>query len=302
MVLLFLGLVLLAISLALQSSSSSPSLNQFSRIGRFLGIGLIVVGLLNACLVQISPGTVGVQTLFGKVQPGILTEGLNVVNPLVEVVQFDIKTQNYTMSGVHDESQRMGDDAIRVLSSDGLEVVIDLTVLFRVIPEEAPNILRNIGEGYRDVIVRPIVRTKIRDYAAYYDAVSLYSSKRDEFQRRLSDAIEKDFKGRGLVLEQVLIRNINLPPSVKAAIEAKINAEQEAQKMKFILEKERQEAERKRVEAQGIADYQRILTASLTDKLLQYEQIKVQRELATSPNAKVVILSGGKTPPILINQ
>ncbi len=302
MVLVFLGLIILAISLTLRRPVPGSPFGQFARIGRFVGFGLIVLGLLSACFVQISPGTVGVQTLFGKVQPGILTEGLNVVNPLVEVIHFDIRTQNYTMSGVHDESQRMGDDAIRVLSSDGLEVVIDLTVLFRVVPEKAPDILRTIGQGYRDVIVRPLVRTKIRDYAAYYDAVSLYSTKRDEFQQRLSDAIEKDFKERGLILEQVLIRNINLPPSVKAAIEAKINAEQEAQKMKFILDKERQEAERKRVEAQGIADYQRILTASLTDKLLQYEQIKVQRELAASPNAKIVIMGSGKTAPILINQ
>ncbi len=302
MVLVFLGLIILAISLTIRRPAPGSPFGQFGRIGRFVGFGLIVLGLLSACFVQISPGTVGVQTLFGKVQPGILTEGLNLVNPLVEVIHFDIRTQNYTMSGVHDESQRMGDDAIRVLSSDGLEVVIDLTALFRVVPEKAPDILRTIGQGYRDVIVRPLVRTKIRDYAAYYDAVSLYSTKRDEFQQRLSDAIEKDFKERGLILEQVLIRNINLPPSVKAAIEAKINAEQEAQKMKFILDKERQEAERKRVEAQGIADYQRILTASLTDKLLQYEQIKVQRELAASPNAKIVIMGSGKTAPILINQ
>ncbi len=302
MVLVFIGLILLAISLAMGRPSAPSPFGNFGRMGRFIGLGLIVLGLLSACFVQIPPGTVGVQTLFGKVQPAILTEGLNVINPLIEVTQFDIKTQNYTMSGVHDESQRMGDDAIRVLSSDGLEVVIDLTVLFRIVPEQAPNILRSIGREYRDIIVRPLVRTKIRDYAAYYDAVSLYSTKRDEFQQRLSDAIEKDFKERGLVLEQVLIRNINLPPSVKAAIEAKINAEQEAQKMRFILEKERQEAERKRVEAQGIADYQRILTASLTDKLLQYEQIKVQKELAASPNAKIVILGNDKTPPILINQ
>jgi len=302
MALVFIGLIILAIALATGRTASHSPFGSLSRIGRFIGAGLVVLGLLSACFVQISPGTVGVQTLFGKVQPGTLAEGLNVINPLVEVVTFDIKTQNYTMSGVHDEGQRMGDDAIRVLSSDGLEVVIDMTVLFRIVPEEAPNILRTIGQGYRDVIVRPLVRTKIRDYAAYYDAVSLYSTKRDEFQQRLSDAIEKDFKERGLILEQVLIRNINLPPSVKAAIEAKINAEQEAQKMKFVLDKERQEAERKRVEAQGIADYQRILTASLTDKLLQYEQIKVQRELAASPNAKIVIMGSGKTAPILINQ
>jgi regulator of protease activity HflC (stomatin/prohibitin superfamily) len=181
-------------------------------------------------------------------------------------------------------------------------VTIDLTILFRVTPDKAPEILRTIGEGYKDVIVRPLTRTKIRDFAAYYDAVSLYSTKRDEFQSRLFKAIEAEFSMRGLVLEQVLIRNINLPASVKEAIESKINAEQESQKMRFVLDKEKQEADRKRVEAQGIADYQHILTSSLTDKLLQYEQIKAQKELANSPNAKVIIMNGRGNAPILLGQ
>jgi len=300
MFLAFLGLFILIFAASI--GKANPNLGSFGRIGRFIGIALIGLGILTACFVQISPGSVGVQTLFGKVQLGVLTEGLNVVNPLVEVNLFDVRTQNYTMSATREEGERMADDAIRVLSADGLEVEIDLTVLFRLIPEKAPEVLRTIGKDYRDVIVRPLVRTKIRDFAAYYDAVSLYSIKRDEFQTRLSTAIEKEFKDRGLVFEQLLIRNVNLPQSVKNAIETKINAEQEAQKMKFVLDKERQEADRKRVEAQGIADYQRILTSSLTDKLLQYEQIQVQRELATSPNAKVVIMGSGKTAPILIGQ
>ncbi|MBK6933489.1 MAG: prohibitin family protein [Saprospirales bacterium] len=300
MFLAILGLFIAVISTTM--SKANPNLGMFGKLGRYIGIALVALGVLTSCLVQISPGEVGVQTLFGKVQPGILTEGLNVVNPLVEVIHFDIRTQNYTMSGIHDEGEKMGDDAIRVLSADGLEVEIDITVLFRVMPDKAPEILRNIGKGYRDVIVRPLVRTKIRDFSAYYDAVALYSTKRDEFQQRLFAAIEKEFKDRGLVMEQVLVRNINLPASVKAAIEAKINAEQEAQKMKFVLDKERQEADRKRVEAQGIADYQRILTLSLTDKLLQYEQIKVQKELVASPNAKVIVLGSGKTTPLLIGQ
>ena len=133
----------------------------------------------------------------------------------------------------------------------------------------------------------------------FYDAVSLYSTKRDEFQQRIFKTIEADFKSRGLVLEQLLIRNINLPASVKATIESKINAEQDAQKMVFVLQKEKQEAERKRVEAQGIADYQRIITSTLTDKQLQYEMIKAQKEIATSSNAKVIIMNGKNTPLIL---
>jgi regulator of protease activity HflC (stomatin/prohibitin superfamily) len=129
--------------------------------------------------------------------------------------------------------------------------------------------------------------------------VALYSTKRNEFQQRIFKSIEDDFKKRGLVLEQLLIRNINLPVSVKTTIESKINAEQEAQKMTFVLQKEKQEAERKRVEAQGIADYQKIISTGLSDKQLQYEQIKAQKEIATSPNAKVIFMNGKNSPVIL---
>jgi regulator of protease activity HflC (stomatin/prohibitin superfamily) len=212
---------------------------------------------------------------------------------------MDIKTQNYTMSGVHDEGSKSGDDAIRALTADGLEVVIDLTVLYRVLPTNAPNIVRESGLNYTDKIVRPLTRTKIRDNAVYYEAVSLYSSKRDEFQARIFKSIEVDFQKRGLVLEQLLVRNITLPAMVKTAIEQKITAEQDAQKMQFVLQKEKQEAERKRVEAQGIADYQRIINESLTDRQLQYEQIKAMKDLAGSTNAKMVIMGKGNTPVIL---
>ncbi len=299
MFLLFLGLVILAVATTV--SKLNPSLASIGKGGRLFGIGLVAVGLLSACFVQIQPGEVGVQTLFGKIQPGSLTEGLNFVNPMVDVKHFDVKTQNYTMSAVHDEGDKEGDDAIRVLTADGLEVVIDLSVLYHIIPEKAPDILRNIGTDILDKIVRPISRTKIRDNAVFYDAVALYSSKREEFQVKIFQTIEKEFNERGLVLENLLIRNIQLPESVKLSIESKINAEQDAQKMKFVLDKERQEAERKRVEAQGISDYQRILTSTLTDKLIQYEQIKAQREIATSANAKVIFMNG-KSAPVLLGQ
>src|SRR6202042_1197752 len=121
----------------------------------------------------------------------------------------------------------------------------DLSVLFRVVPVDAPKLLSQTGDDYEDKIVRPITRTRIRDNAVYYDAVALYSTKRDEFQQRIFNTIENDFKTRGLLLENLLVRNITLPQSVKTAIELKINAEQDAQKMQFVLQKERQEAERK---------------------------------------------------------
>lgn len=294
--LIILGIIIFFVGFNLKKYN-----NPFAKYGGIVTVAGIIIaflGLLFGSVVQIEPGEVGVQKLFGKVSNTTLNSGLNLKNPLAEVVPFDIKTENYTMSGIMDEGTKSGDDAIRVLSSDGLEVIIDLTVLYRVIPSEAPRILQQIGTDYRNVIVRPICRTKIRDNAVYYEAIALYSTKRDEFQDRIYKTIEKDFKSRGLQLEQLLVRNITLPPSVKATIESKINAEQEAQKMTFVLQKEKQEAERKRVEAQGIADYQRIITSTLSDKQLQYEFIKA---ISSSPNSKLIIVGNGKsgTPVIL---
>ena len=294
---IILGAILLIVSFTLKNSLNP--LSKFYPLFRIAGIVVILLGLFSSMFRQIDAGKVGVQSLYGSVQPDILESGLHVINPLLDVTDFDIQTQNYTMSAIHSEGAQQGDDAIRVLSNDGLEVVIDLTVLYRIVPESAPKVFKQIGVNYTDKIVRPITRTRIRDNAVYYDAVALYSTKRNEFQQRIFKTIEADFKSRGLVLEQLLIRNINLPASVKATIESKINAEQDAQKMQFVLQKEKQEAERKRVEAQGIADYQKIISTGLSDKQLQYEQIKVQKELAASPNTKIIFMNGKNTPVIL---
>jgi regulator of protease activity HflC (stomatin/prohibitin superfamily) len=296
MFLIFIGIAIIVIGFVI-AKNESP-VKPYSGTIRIIGFLVLLVGAGLSSVKQIEPGDVGVQKLFGKVNKNILESGLNIINPLVEVVTFDVRTQNYTMSAVHDEGDKTGDDAIRVLSADGLEVVIDLTVLYKVVPTEAPRILSEIGTDYRDIIVRPICRTKIRDNAVYYDAVALYSTKRDEFQSRIFKTIEDDFKIRGLILEQLLVRNITLPESVKAAIESKINAEQDAQKMTFVLQKATQEAERLRVEAQGIADYQKILSTGLSDRQLQYEMIKA---IATSPNAKLIIMDTKKSAPIIID-
>ena len=263
------------------------------------GIVMMLIGVSLKCFVQVDAGQVGVKKLFGNVQPDVLNSGLHFVNPLYEIEKLDVKTQNYTMSGIHDEGTKSGDDAIRVLTADGLEVTIDLTVLYRLIPSDAPKLVKETGVDYEYKIVRPIARTRIRDNAVYYEAIALYSTKRDEFQNRIFRGIEVDFKKRGLLLENLLVRNITLPAAVKGTIEQKIQAEQESQKMQFVLAKERQEADRKRVEAQGIADYQRIISESLTDKQLQYEQIKAYKELAQSQNAKIIVLGKGNSPVIL---
>ncbi|MDX2063787.1 MAG: SPFH domain-containing protein, partial [Bacteroidia bacterium] len=127
-----------------------------------------------------------------------------------------------------------------------------------------------------------------------------YSTKREEFQTRIFNSIKDDFNKRGIELEQILIRNIRLPESVRKTIESKINAEQEAQKMEFVLQKAKQEAEVKRVEAQGIADYNRIISSGLTDRQLQYEMIRVNKELAQSPNSKIIIMGGGRNTPLIL--
>ena len=296
MTMIILGTIILIIALIAVRTVPYMRVNK-SRI-IIAAVAIFFILLSFASIVQIEPGTVGVQKLFGKVSNNTLESGLNVINPLVKVVMFDIKTENYTMSGIQDEGQARTDDAIRVLSADGLEVIVDLTVLYKVIPSEAPRILKEIGTDYRNILVRPICRTGIRDNAVYYDAVALFSSKREEFQDRIFKAIESNFKDRGLMLEQLLVRNLTLPESVKAAIESKINAEQEAQKMTFVLQKERQEAERKRVEAQGIADYQKILSSGLSDRLLQYEMIKA---ISASPNSKLILMTNGKGLPIMVD-
>jgi len=297
MTVILIGFVIFIIGFV-AAKSDEPMLRRNKSMIKTAGVIVILIGVSISSVVQVEPGQVGVQKLFGKVNNNILESGLNIINPLVKVVMFDVRTENYTMSGVQDEGAKQGDDAIHVLSADGLEVIVDLTVLYKVVPSEAPRILKEVGTDYRNVLVRPICRTKIRDNAVYYDAVALYSTKRDEFQAKIFSTIESNFKERGLLLEQLLVRNLTLPASVKASIESKINAEQDAQKMTFVLQKERQEAERKRVEAQGIADYQKILSTGLSDKLLQYEMIKA---ISASPNAKLIFMTNGKNLPIMVD-
>lgn len=297
MVLIILGIIFFIIGSALMKGDEKVI--RIAKPFRLIGLSLALFGVVTASVRQVDAGFVGVKSLFGKVQQQTISSGLNFINPLMSVTFIDIRTLNYTMSGVHDEGMKSGDDAIKVLTADGLEVTIDLSVLYRVNPTEAPKLITDIGINFEDKIVRPITRTRIRDNSVYYDAVSLYSTKRDEFQSRIFKNIEDDFKQRGLILENLLVRNITLPASVKSTIEQKINAEQEAQKMQFVLQKEKQEAERKRVEAQGISDYQRIINESLSDRQLQYEQIQAMKELAKSANSKIIVMPSKGAPLIL---
>ena len=294
-----LGIIILIVGMVLKRSPEPG--NRFAGMVNILGIVAVVVGLILSSVKVINRGQVGVQVLFGKVQNEVLESGLHFIDPVVEVDTLSVQTQNYTMSGKDSEGAVKGDDAIRVLSSDGLEVTIDLSVLYKINPEKAPFILQNIGENYEDKIVRPVTRTAIRDNAVNYQAVDLYSTKRGEFQAKINKTITDNFAKNGLEVQQILVRNISLPATVRASIESKIQAEQDAQKMQFVLQKERQEADRKRVEAQGIADYQKILSTGLTAQQLEYQAILAQKEIALSPNTKIIVIGGGKGTPIMLS-
>lgn len=297
--LVVLGIIVLVIGLF--AGKSNGPLTKFKSLLSIGGLIVIIAGFLMSAVRIVEPGHVGVQILFGETKDNILYEGMSLVNPLIDVKEFSTRTQNYTMSSTAGEGQQVGDDAIKILSNDGLEVKIDLTILYRMNPVSAPHIYKTIGPDYQNVLIRPLTRTGIRNSAADFDAVELFAEKRQEFEDKIIGTIKDTLERRGFQLEQILVRKIDLPPSVKESIERKITAIQDAERMEFVLQKEQQEAERKRVEARGVADAQRILNEGLSAKVLQYETIQMQKELATSSNSKIIIMNGENAPPIFMN-
>lgn len=288
-IIIFLVLLFIAVTIVKKhNAENKPAVKIYNLIKIFTIVLIFVLFILSA-IVQIGPGEVGVPILFGSVQDNILTSGLNLVNPLITVEILDVKTQSYTMSGVQDEGLQTRDDAITTLSSDGLSLKLDLTVWFRISSYEAPNLIRTIGVDYLDKIVRPATRTAIRDVSVKYVATDIYSSKRDYFVNEIKNNLENSFQGRGIILEKVLLRNVVLPDKVREAIDEKISAEQRAQQMVYVLQKEKQEAERKRVEAEGIAQAQKIISNTINPQYLQWKYIETLKEFTTSSNNTIVI-------------
>jgi len=273
------------------------------KVRTFVTLGASVLGgiMILASLLRIVPaGSVGVQVLFGKVLvKSTLSEGLNIVNPFINLEIMTVRTQAYTMSIAAEEGQRYGDDAILSLTKDGLEIAMDLTVWFHLDAPEAAIVFQKIGKDYVAKILRPAARTAIRNTTVKYNAVEIYSEKRQEVQTEINKQLEKDLEERGIVLEKVLLRNIKLPAKVKNAIEAKLEAEQDAQKMEFILLKEIKEADRKKIEAGGIASAQRIIAQSLVGErgraYLSWKYLENLKNLYQSPNNTIVIAPYDKT-------
>ena len=260
----------------------------------FAGCILLVASMAKI----VDPGQAGVVVLFGKVKEDVLPSGLHFINPFSEVLPMEVRTRNYTMSGIADEGQKKGDDAIPVISSDGLTVKLDATIFYHLMQDRVPRIYREIGLDVEGIIIRGQIRTSMRDAAAGLTATELYTSHRQGFVDTVSRTLKTAFEERGIVLEQVLLRNVLLPEQITKAINDKIAADQEAQKMIFVLQKESQEAERKRIEAEGQAKAQQIVSASLTPQILEYQRIQALRYVGEKGN--LIITGSGGTPLIQV--
>jgi regulator of protease activity HflC (stomatin/prohibitin superfamily) len=246
-----------------------------------LAILVLVVILLMASTTSIPTGNVGVLTLFGRVTGETLPEGIHLVNPLKSVQKLSIQTQSVKESA-------------NVPSNEGLILALDTSLLFRLDKDKAAFVYQTVGDSYAEKIVEPTLRAAIRASTSAHSANALYTNARELVQKQILDELTVQLAPRGVIVENVLLRDVQLPAMLKGSIEAKQQAEQDALRMSFILQKEKQEAERKRIEAQGIADFQKIVAAGISPQLLEWKGIEATEKLAASSNAKVVIIGNPK--------
>ena len=275
------GIVFLAIGIALAATRMRHS--DYNKTINIVGVVVILIAVVKILFsfIRIVPaGTVGVVDLFGQVIPQARHSGLNIVNPFANIIVMNIKTE---------EEQ----ESMNVPSQEGLSIDLDTSILFKVSPEKAAEIYRTVGMNYREIIVQPQFRSACRGISANYEAKALYTSGREEIAQKIFSELEGMLASRGIILEKVLLRSIQLPATVSKAIEMKLKAEQESAQMKFVLTKEKQEAERKVIEAEGIAKAQEIINKTLSQAYLQHEAIQAQMRMADSPNHTTVYIPSG---------
>jgi prohibitin 1 len=259
------------------------------RIARLVVVGLVILILLIGNPVTVIPaGHVGVKDFFGRVSSDVLGPGVRVVFPFTRVVKMSVKTQEVK-------------ETAEVPSKEGLIMDLEGSLLYRLDPQKADDIYKTIGKNYQEIAVEPQIRSAIREITASYEAKVLYSAERERIAKETLELFKKTASGRGIIAEAVLLRKIGLPDVVANAIQEKLRREQESEQMKFVLQKETQEAERKRIEAQGIADFQKIVAAGISPALLEWKGIEATEKLAMSQNAKVVVIGSGKNGlPIIL--
>jgi prohibitin 1 len=251
-----------------------------TRILKLIGVVLLVI-LLFASVVSIPTGHVGVLTLFGRVTGEVLGEGIHVINPLKSVQKLSVQTQSIKESA-------------NVPSNEGLILALDTSLLFRLDRSKAAEVYQKVGANYEEKIIEPTLRAAIRAATSAHTANALYTNARELVQQQIQDELTAQLAQRGVIVENILLRDVQLPAMLKSSIEAKQQAEQDALRMNFILQKEKQEAERKRIEAQGIADFQKIVAQGISPQLLEWKGIEATEKLAASPNAKVVVVGNSK--------
>jgi prohibitin 1 len=260
---------------------------------RLIGIAiaaLLLVILFFSSVTRVGTGHVGVLTLFGKVTGETLGEGIHVINPLKTNNEMSIQTQTIKESA-------------SVPSSEGLMMSLDTSLIYHLNPDRAADVFQHIGADYENVVVEPTLRSSIREATASHTANALYTGEREMVAKQITDQITAELNKRGISVENVLLRDIQLPATLKAAIEAKQQAEQESLAMNFRLQKETQEAQRKRIEAAGVRDFQQIVAQGITPSLLEWKGIEATENLAKSPNTKVVVIGNNKNGlPLILGQ
>jgi len=261
---------------------------------RLIGLGIaafLLIILFFSSVTRVGTGHVGVLTLFGKVQEGgTLGEGIHLINPLKTNNELSIQTQTLKESA-------------NVPSSEGLMMSLDTSLIYHLNPDRAAEVFQKIGADYETVVVEPTLRSAIREATASHTANALYTGEREMVAKQILDQITQELNQRGITVENVLLRDIQLPATLKAAIEAKQQAEQESLAMNFRLQKETQEAQRKRIEAAGVRDFQQIVAQGITPSLLEWKGIEATENLAKSPNSKVVVIGNNKNGlPLILGQ
>jgi regulator of protease activity HflC (stomatin/prohibitin superfamily) len=262
-------------------NTKAMNVGGLSRVVLFILI-LVLLFFMGACsITKVDTGNVGVLTKFGRVTGDVLPEGIHLIDPLKSSNQLSVRTQEQK-------------ETASVPSSEGLIMTLEASLLFHLDKDKAADVYQRLGADYQIKIVEPTLRSSIREATSSHGANALYTGEREQVAKEIESNLASQLATRGIVVEKVLLRDIQLPEALKRSIELKQSAEQESLAMQFKLQKEKQEADRKRIEAQGIKDFQTIVAQGITPGLLEWKGIEATEKFAASPNSKVVIVGNQK--------